>query len=331
MSIGLQYFAFGYESRLTPMSEATLSFLSRRLTLRHLRVLTALHQTGNLSAAADLLHVTQPAVSKALAELEKGLGQTLFVRRQRGLHATVLGERLIALGLRLEGELQRGTDELGALLAGAQGELQIGATNAALPQVLPDALAAMKKEHPLVTLTVRTHALSDLIAELRQGRLDLVLARLAPSEMPEDLEGQVLMHQPEVLVISTQHPMARARSWRWEDLQREAWIGHLPGTRTRQLHDRHWAQLGLAPPANQIVCGDAMLSLALLRRMPLLAILARPLARFAAAQGMVKILPLKAELGLAELSVWHLRQPQSAAVETFKRLLGQAAKQVEAG
>jgi len=313
-----------------PVQEATLDFLQRRLTLRHLRVLEAMHATGKLSAAADLLNVTQPAVSKVLAELEKGLGQTLFARSKRGVRATVLGERLIELGRRLDGELKRSSDEMRTILLGAEGDLQIGATNAALPQVLPDALAAMKKAHPLLTLTVRTHALSDLVTELRQGRLDLVLARLNPSEMPEDLEGQVLMHQPEVLVMSAQHPMARQRSWRWEELQHEAWIGHLPGTRTRQLHDRHWANLGLAPPTNQIVCGDAMLSLALLRRMPLLAILARPLARFATQQGMVKILPLKAELGLAELSVWHLRQPQSAAVDTFKRLLGEAARQVEA-
>lgn len=314
-----------------PMQEAMLSFLNRRLTLRQLRVLEAMHATGKLSAAADLLNVTQPAVSKTLAELEKGLGQTLFVRRNRSFHATALGERLIELGRRLDSELKRGADELSAILSGAQGELQIGATNAALPQVLPDALAAMKRAHPLITLSVRTHALSDLVSELRQGRLDLVLARLHPSEMPDDLQGQVLMRQPEVLVMSTQHPLVAQRSWRWEELQGEAWIGHVPGTRTRTLHDRLWAHLGLPPPANQIVSGDAMLSLALLRRMPLLAILSRPLARFAAQQGLVKILPLEADLGLAELSVWHLRAPQSPLVEQFKRLLGEAARQVEAG
>ncbi|MFO1250677.1 MAG: LysR family transcriptional regulator [Inhella sp.] len=307
-----------------------LDFVQRRLTLRHLRVLEAMHATGKLSAAADLLNVTQPAVSKTLSELEKGLGQTLFARSKRGVHATVLGERLIALGRRLEGELQRSSDEMRTILNGALGELQIGATNAALPQVLPDALAAMKKAHPLITLTVRTHALSDLISELRQGRLDLVLARLPPHEMPTDLEGQMLMRQPEVLVISTQHPLAQLRHWSWDALQGEAWIGHLPGTRTRALHDQLWSRLGLAPPANQIVCGDAMLSLALLRRMPLLAILSRPLARFAAQQGLVKILPLEADLGLAELSVWHLRNPQSPWVEAFKRQLASAAREVEA-
>ncbi|MBH9577372.1 LysR family transcriptional regulator [Inhella sp. 1Y17] len=312
------------------MQEAMLDFVQRRLTLRHLRVLEAMHATGKLSAAADLLNVTQPAVSKTLSELEKGLGQTLFARSKRGLHATVLGERLIALGRRLEGELQRSSDEMRTILNGALGELQIGATNAALPQVLPDALAAMKKAHPLITLTVRTHALSDLIGELRQGRLDLVLARLPPHEMPADLEGQMLMRQPEVLVISTQHPLAQQRHWSWDALQGEAWIGHLPGTRTRALHDRLWAKLGLPPPANQIVCGDAMLSLALLRRMPLLAILSRPLARFAAQQGLVRILPLEADLGLAELSVWHLRSPQSPWVAEFKRLLASAAREVEA-
>ena len=311
------------------MPKATLDFVLRRLTLRQLRVLEAAHDTQSLSAAAELLHVTQPAISKALGEMEQSLGQTLFVRRPRGLRATVLCERLVALSRRLDVELRRGADEIHALLSGADGELRIGATNAALPQVLPDALAAMKLLHPHITLTVRTHALSSLVDELRRGSLDLVLARLHPSDMPQDLQGRVLMRQPEVLVMSSHHPLARQRNLTWEALQREAWIGHLPGTRTREMQERHWRSLGLQPPANQIVSGDAMLTLSLLRRMPLLAILPQPLARFATQQGITKILPLEADLGLADLSVWHLREPQSSQVEAFKELLQQAALQIE--
>jgi DNA-binding transcriptional LysR family regulator len=317
------------QTETASVPKATLDFVQRRLTLRQLRVLEAAYDTQSLSAAAELLHVTQPAISKALGEMELSLGHTLFIRRPRGLRATVVCERLVALGRRLEVELRRGADDIHALLTGADGELQIGATNSALPQVLPDAMAAMKQQHPRITLTVRTHALSSLVEELRRGSLDLVVARLHPSDMPQDLEGKVLMRQPEVLVMSSHHPLAKQRKLSWEALQGQAWIGHLPGTRTREMQERHWRQLGLQPPANQIVSGDAMLTLSLLRRMPMLAILPQPLAHFATQQGIAKILPLPADLGLADLSVWHLREPQSAQVEAFKDLLQQAALKIE--
>ena len=85
--------------------EAAEHFVMRRMSLRHARVLLALRDTGNISAAADLLHVTQPAVSKTLAELEQGLGQTLFVRRGRNMQPTPLGRRLLVLAVKLDADL----------------------------------------------------------------------------------------------------------------------------------------------------------------------------------------------------------------------------------
>lgn len=302
------------------------AFITRRLSLRHLRLILALNEGKSISAAADLLHVTQPAVSKSLSELELGLGQTLFVRRGRGFQATALGERLIALARKLESDLRRGSEDVASIVRGTRGELQIGATNAALPQLLPDAMALMKQERPLVTISVRTHALSDLIDELRQGRRDLVLARVPPIEMPPDIEGQVLLRQHEVVVISCIHPLAQQRQLAWDQLHQLAWVGQLPGTRMRGLMDRMWQELELAPPSNLIETGDIMLVLSMMKRLPLLAMMPQHVARLAAQQGIVKILALEAKVGLADLALWHLREPQSELVERFKALLHQVAE-----
>ncbi|MEL4180073.1 LysR family transcriptional regulator [Roseateles sp. PN1] len=301
------------------------AFIAKRLSLRHLRLILALNEGKGIGAAAELLHVTQPAVSKSLAELELGLGQTLFMRRGRGFHATALGERLIALARKLEADLRRGSEDVASIVRGTHGELQIGATNAALPQLLPDAMALMKLERPLVTISVRTHALTDLIDELRQGRRDLVLARVPPIEMPPDIEGQVLLKQNEVVVISCIHPLSKQRQLDWPQLNELAWVGPLPGTRMRGLMDRMWQELGLAPPSNLIETGDIMLVLNMMKRLPLLAMMPLHVARLAAQQGIVKILPLEAKVGLADLALWHLREPQSELVERFKALLHQVA------
>lgn len=301
--------------------EAAEQFVRRRMSLRHLRTLIALKEAASLSAAAEVLHVTQPAVSKTLAEIEQGLGQTLFIRHGRGLRATALGERMVQLARKLEADLQRGGEDLAAMVRGAAGELLIGATNAALAHVMPEAMAQMKARYPHITLSVRTHALRDLFQELRQGRLDLVVARVSQDDPPADLESHTLIEQREALVISTHHPLARARLVGWETLSEQTWIWPLPGTRSRALQDRLWAQRGIPLPRNVIETGDLMLSLSLMRRMPCLTIMPLHAARLATQHGIGLILPLDADLGLADLTVWHLAEPQSEQVLHFMRLL----------
>jgi DNA-binding transcriptional LysR family regulator len=311
---------------LPPLPEAAEGFMNRRLSLRHLKVLKAISEAGSLSEAADLLHVTQPAVSKALAEIETGLGQTLFQRRGRSLRATPMGLRLLELAHKLEADLQRAKGDIASLIRGASGELQIGATNAALAQVLPDAMAAMKREYPNITLSVRTHALTSLAAELREGRLDLVIARMPPQEMPPELEAYCLLPQREVLVISKDHPLAGAKTkLSWDTLIHQAWIWPLPGTRSRLLQDRLWQRMKLPLPTNLIETGDITLALSMMKRMPLLNIMPQHVARVAAQNDLVKILPLEVDLGLADLTLWHLAEPQTEVVQRFKQLLSEAA------
>ncbi|WP_377158372.1 LysR family transcriptional regulator [Roseateles sp. UC29_93] len=295
------------------------------MSLRHARVLLALNDTGSISAAADQLHVTQPAVSKTLAELEQGLGQTLFLRRGRNMQPTPLGRRLLTLARKLDADLQRAAGDVATMVRGASGEVRIGATNASLARLLPVAITAMKRENPGVTLSVRTHALRSLFAELQAGTLDLVVARAMPQDEPLGLARVSLLPQPEVLTMSAQHPLARTPKLSWEVLSHQRWIWQLPGTRTRMLMDRLWQEMGLAPPADLIESGDAMLALSLMREMPLVAVMPHDMAMTAAKQEVVVILPHAVDLGLGPMSVWHLPETQVEAVERFRQLLVETA------
>lgn len=305
----------------SPSPEQAETFISRNVSLRHLRVVLALAEAKTLSAAADLLHVSQPAVSKTLSELERGLGQTLFVRRDRGLRATVLGERFIRLGQKLEADLRRGGEDMAAMLRGSSGELLVGATNAALVELLPRAAAAFKAAHPKATVMVRTHALTDLFNELRQGRLDLVIATTPPEHRPPDLQSLPLLQQGEVLTISCQHPLSKQRILSWENLSDQAWVWPLPGTRTRARQDQFWQDMNQPLPTNVIHTGDVMLTLSLMRYQPLLAIMDEHTALRAAKTGVLRILPHRIQRGLGALTAWHLREPQGELVERFKSVL----------
>jgi len=309
-----------------PAPKQAEDFVMQRLTLRQLRVLLALANEGSVSAAAEALHVTQPAVSKSLSELEGGLGQTLFLRRGRRIRATPLCERLLALARKLEAELRRGAEDVASLARGVSGRLLVGATNAALADLLPDAVAALKAESPNVAISVRTHALTAMFDDLRQGRLDLVIARAQPPGLPADLERVPLMRQREVLVISRCHPLAASRHLSWEVLAQQSWVWPLPGTRMRALQDAKFQDKALALPTDLFQTDDLMVTISLMRRMPLVGYLPGSIARVAAREGHVRILALDdAGLPLDEMCVWHTREPQGELVERFKQLLGAAA------
>lgn len=305
-------------------------FVKQRLTLRQLRVLLALADEGSVSAAAEALHVTQPAVSKALSELEGGLGQTLFLRRGRRMRATALCERLLVLARKLQADLRRGGEDVASLARGVSGELLIGATNAALADLLPDAVAALKAEAPHVAISVRTHALKAMFDDLRQGRLDVIIARVQGTDVPADLERLQLMRQQEVLVISGCHPLAASRHLSWEVLAQQSWIWPLPGTRMRALQDAKFHSKDLALPTNLFQTDDLMVTISLMRRMPLVGYLPGSVARVAAREGHVRILALEdAGLPLDEMCVWHVREPQGELVDRFKQLLVSAAARLE--
>lgn len=303
------------------------AFVQRRLSLRHLRMVAAVSEAGSLSMAAEALHVTQPAVSKALSEIEQGLGQTLFVRRGRNMVATSVGVRMTQLAQQLDANLRRGAESMASLARGTSGEVLIGATNAAMAQVVPDAIMAMKREYPNVTLSVRSHTLSDLLEELREGKIDLVVARVPASDAPDDLLAVPLSQMHEVLTISAQHPLAKSRHLSWDILNQQAWLWHLPGTRTRALQDRLWSRMGLPLPTNLIETGDNMMALNMMRQAPLLSIMPKPVANAAAKQGLLVILPLKVDLGLSRLMLWHQREPATMLVERFKQLVQAAASE----
>jgi DNA-binding transcriptional LysR family regulator len=300
--------------------EAVEEFVMRRMSLRQLRVLQALAETSSLSAAAETLHVTQPAISKTLSELEQSLGQTLVLRRDRNIRLTPMAQRLVELGTRMETLLRRGAEEIASMARGASGELLIGVTNAALTDVLYDALQEVKLQCPQLAISVRTHALATMLEDLRGGRLDAVLARQL-GDAPDELHQEVLLPTHEVVAISTKHPLASQRKIDWATLSDQAWIWPLPGTQSRARRDSFWRSLGLPLPSNVLQTDDLSLTLGMLKRSPLVTIMPSHIAQAAAREGVVRILPMHVELGLGGLCIWHLRGPQPMAVQRLKDAL----------
>lgn len=179
--------------------------------LRHLRALAAIGNEGTITAAAAVLHVSQPALSRTLEQLESRLGTRLVERTTRSLALTEAGTRLLEHANRI---LNQVDDALAEVTAGSRA-LRVGFAWAALGRHTVPLLRAWRLARPDVE--VRAHRLDDPEPALRRGEVDVAFVRSPP--MPDSgLEAFDLYREPRVAAVPEDHPFAQVASVRLGDL-----------------------------------------------------------------------------------------------------------------
>src|SRR5690242_2910406 len=129
-------------------------YVRNRLKTRQLLLVVALAEEGNIHRAAAALNMTQPAASKTLRELEETLGVTLFDREPRGVRPTLYGDAIIRHARAVLGSLDQAQEELIALKSGRLGHVSIGAITSPGVRLLPAAVAAVKRLHADIRVSV---------------------------------------------------------------------------------------------------------------------------------------------------------------------------------
>jgi DNA-binding transcriptional LysR family regulator len=195
------------------MPALTADAFARGVQLRHLRCLVAVAQERHLARAAERLALSQPAVSKTLAELEALAGTRLVERGtagRRGVQGLApAGEQLLVHALRV----LEAVDASALAIAPATGaqvqRLRIGALPSVAPALLPGALADFRAQWPHVQLIVQSAANGALLDALRAGELDLVAGRISDPRLMTGLSFELLQTEPLVFVARAGHPLAR--------------------------------------------------------------------------------------------------------------------------
>jgi DNA-binding transcriptional LysR family regulator len=152
--------------------------LLSRLRFTHLRLLDVLARTGNLHRAAEELHVTQPAATKILQQLEDVLGVALFERTSRATVPTEIGAAVVAYARRTLSDGERFAVGLANLKRGGYGALAVGAIMATASDLLPRTIAELKRRRPLMTIQVLAATSDKLMTALERRELELVIGRI---------------------------------------------------------------------------------------------------------------------------------------------------------
>jgi len=224
--------------------------LVAKLRFRHLRLLTEVQARGSLRAAAQALNLTQPALSKALTEIESAFGFALFSRTARGLTATVQGEVVLRGATLLLQEL----DHLRAEAATAQrftANIRIGAPPFVAQGYLPGVIARLVNSHGPVRVKLVEERVPVLIRALQAGELDALITTFPMQMLDADagaFEYVKLFEVQFAVVAATGHPLARARRVDWARLSQEPWVMPAEGSMGRKLIEEYFTHAGVPVP-----------------------------------------------------------------------------------
>ncbi len=177
------------------------------IEFRHLRTIRAIHQAGGLARAADLLHITQSALSHQIKGLEDQAGVELFVRRSKPLRLSAAGQRLLRVAEKVLPEIEALEAEFGGLREGSAGRMHIAIECHACFEWLFPVLERFRKNWGEVDVDIRPGLAFDALPALQKEEVDLVV-----SSDPEDLPGitfKPLFDYEPVFVASSQHPLAQ--------------------------------------------------------------------------------------------------------------------------
>lgn len=177
------------------------------IEFRHLKTIRAIHQAGGLARAADLLHITQSALSHQIKGLEDQTGVELFVRRSKPLRLSAAGQRLLRLAEKILPEIEALEQEFEGLREGSAGRLHIAIECHACFEWLFPVLERFRKTWGEVDVDIRPGLAFDALPALQKEEVDLVV-----SSDPEDLPGisfKPLFDYEPVFVASSQHPLAQ--------------------------------------------------------------------------------------------------------------------------
>lgn len=277
-----------------------LDRMHRHLRLRDLDTLRAVVHAGGMRKAAHALNLSQPAVSRAIRDLEEALGMKLLQRGRRGVEPTAFSEVLVRRSTAVFDELKGALRELAHLADPSTAEVHVGCMETVHAGLIAACLDVLSREHPRMRFTLETGSATDLIERfLRQRLVDFVVARPFNPALPPDVQGEPLFADQLRVAVGRGHQLARKRRLRLADLAGEHWVlSHNEVMDSSPVACAFSAE-GLPMPARVITSASLNTRLVLLETGRFVTVLPHSLLAFGNASKRLQLLPVR-------LPVWQV-------------------------
>jgi LysR family transcriptional regulator for metE and metH len=216
----------------------------RHVTVRQLRTFIEVLRRGSFSAAAQALHLTPPAVTLQMRQLEEAAGMPLLERTGARLEPTQAGQEVANAAQRVELAISDCAEALSGLRGLKGGRVSIGVVSTA-KYFAPHALSAFSRAFPSVEIRLEVGNRSMIVAALEANTLDLALTGRPPEHL--EVDRAPIGPHPHVIVVRPDHPLARRRRLAASVLAGETFLVREPGSGTRNLMERFFAESHVTP------------------------------------------------------------------------------------
>ena len=196
--------------------------IGRRLRLKDLHTLQTVAEVGSMAKASGRLALSQPAISKAISDMEHILGAPLLDRSSRGVQLTECGRLLVERSRVVFDEITQGVSDIERLSDPTRGNVKIGTTEP-VAEVVSEIISRLASKYPSLTYDVMISDLDTLIGELRQRTRDVVVTRWAPPSVTDDLAVQTLFNSSLAVMAAQDHPLLRRKNLSLGRLMDERW------------------------------------------------------------------------------------------------------------
>jgi DNA-binding transcriptional LysR family regulator len=205
-------------------ADSLIHRLPRHLKMSELRVFVAVLEHRSFHKAAAAVHLTQPAVTKAIAGLEEMLGVKLFDRHAHGVVPTAHGLSFAPRAVAVFEELRRAAQDLALVSSGARGTLRIGTVPMPAIPFLPIAIRELTAAQPDAFVSVVEARESELVERLRKRDIELAILRLALFDLDDDLHADTLFDEKLCVVASKDHAFVARKTLSWPEMLCERWV-----------------------------------------------------------------------------------------------------------
>jgi DNA-binding transcriptional LysR family regulator len=309
---------------------ALIDRVAHRLKLRDLRLLDAVVRSKSMARAAAQLNVTQPAVSKAISELEHMLGVRLLDRSPQGIEPTPHGRALLKSGVAIFDDLRQGVREIEFLSDPTAGEVRIGAPDFIVAGILPVVLDRISRQRPRIFFEVTQNVAGTQPArDLRERNVDLFFGRLVRARKEDDLATEILFEDPLFVVAAAHHPLRRRRKIDFAELVDDLWILPRPETAAGGFIRELFQASGRNLPPLGIGCNAAKMQFDMVATGRFLGLFPRSMLHFGTKGTPIKILPVELPRQMAtQLAPVGIVTLKNRTISPVAQLLIECARQV---
>lgn len=259
---------------------------------RQLRSFLAIVDRGSLNRAAQSLHMTQPTLSRLLAEMELKLGQRLFERSPKGMIPTQAGEVLIPHARLILHEMGVADDALGALGGLRRGTVRVGALATIARSILPHAVAQLLASSPGLSVSLLEQPDDRLTAALLQREIDVMITAMLPPTEGIAVIRECKYDDKISVFCAADHPLAKQSHVKLADVFDQRWVMPARGATPRQLFDQLMAQLGQGVCDVVVETSSLEAMVSFVANSTLLGWLPLPLLSQALSAGIIKLLDI---------------------------------------